>query len=145
MYASKFSTKGKALSDIVENPNFFKVKKINAIKSKHYDMVFTTNSGKHTYVTFVAPRADSENAFAPKYRSWEYTVTKGNDVYATNKEGQRLFKIGYNVRRPDLHKIGDDYFDSNENRIVNSNLRMSNGEVVEYREYISRYTVVENQ
>jgi hypothetical protein len=51
MYASKFNTKGKSLAEIVENPNFFRVANVR-VNSKYYDMAYTTNNGKHVYITF---------------------------------------------------------------------------------------------
>jgi hypothetical protein len=106
MYASKFNTKGTALAEIIDKgSDFFRVRRIKAIQSKHYEMAFTANNGKHTYISFKTPRVDSENAFKPKNIGWKYTKTVKDDVYCTTRDGQVLFKVGHNILRTGIDYI----------------------------------------
>lgn len=150
MYASKFNTKGKALADILERgPNFFKISKVKAIHSRHYEMAFTTNNGRHTYISFKTPKVDDNSAFQPKDVGWKYTKTitkQGQEnVYATTKDGQILFKVGTNILRSGVDYVAGQFIDKETGeQIINNNLRInSRGQVVEYKEFISRFKVTE--
>jgi hypothetical protein len=146
MYATKFNTKGASLSDIInQGSDFFKARRISSIQSKHYEMAFTTNNGKHTYISFKTPRGDSENAFKPKNVGWKYTKTIKDDVYATTQDGQKLFKVGHNILRTGIDYINNQFIDKETGEVIeNPNLRVNNkGQVIEYKEYISNYKVLE--
>ena len=145
MYATKFKSKGLSLSEILEKgEDHFKIASIPVIHSTHYDMVFTTNSGNYKYISFKTPKEDKENIFRPKNVGWKYVKPIGKDLYATTKDGQKLFKIGTYVIRKDLTVFGDKFQDSKGNNIENPNLRVnSKGQVLEYKEFISHYKVSE--
>lgn len=150
MYASKFNTKGKSLAEILDRgPNFFRIGKIKPIHSSHYELAFTTNNGRHTYISFKTPKVDEESAFKPKNVGWKYTkpVTKGGQesIYATTKDGQILFKVGQNVLREGIDYVNGQFVDKETGeRVIDSNLRINaRGQVVEYKEFISNYKVTE--
>lgn len=150
MYASKFNTKGKSLAEILDRgPNFFRIGKIKPIHSSHYEMAFTTNNGRHTYISFKTPKVDENSAFKPKNVGWKYTKTVTKDgqenVYATTKDGQILFKVGQNILRNGVDYINGQFIDKETGEpIVNNNLRInSRGQVVEYKEFVSNFKVTE--
>lgn len=150
MYASKFNTKGKSLAEILDRgPNFFRIGKIKPIHSSHYELAFTTNNGRHTYISFKTPKVDEESAFKPKNVGWKYTkpVTKDGQesIYATTKDGQILFKVGQNVLREGIDYVNGQFVDKETGeRVIDSNLRINaRGQVVEYKEFISNYKVTE--
>lgn len=165
MYASKFNTKGKSLADILERgPSFFRIGKIKPIHSSNYEMAFTTNNGKHTYISFKTPRIDDANAFKPKNIGWKYTKSvtdRGQEsIYATTRDGQVLFKVGQNISRNGIDYIDGQFIDKETGQqmdktkkyidketgqqIIVDNLRInSKGQVVEYKEFISNYKVTE--
>lgn len=150
MYASKFNTKGKSLAEILDRgPNFFRIGKIKPIHSSHYEMAFTTNNGRHTYISFKTPKVDENSAFKPKNVGWKYTKTVTKDgqenVYATTKDGQILFKVGQNILRNRVDYINGQFIDKETGEpIVNNNLRInSRGQVVEYKEFVSNFKVTE--
>lgn len=165
MYASKFNTKGKSLADILERgPSFFRIGKIKPIHSSNYEMAFTTNNGRHTYISFKTPRIDDANAFKPKNIGWKYTKSvtdRGQEsIYATTRDGQVLFKVGQNISRNGIDYIDGQFIDKETGQqmdktkkyidketgqqIIVDNLRInSKGQVVEYKEFISNYKVME--
>lgn len=150
MYASKFNTKGKSLAEILDRgPNFFRIGKIKPIHSSHYELAFTTNNGRHTYISFKTPKVDEESAFKPKNVGWKYTkpVTKDGQesIYATTKDGQILFKVGQNVLREGIDYVNGQFVDKETGeRVIDPNLRINaRGQVVEYKEFISNYKVTE--
>lgn len=149
-YASKFDIKGKSVAEILANPNFFKVRKVNQIRSKNYELAFTNNNGRHTYISLRVPKTNiDDDAYAPKNIGWKYTTTiaEGDreNVYATTKDGQRLYKVGQNI--PTRYKyVNGSIIDPENNNIEveNPNLKVnSRGQVVEYKEFISNYKVSE--
>lgn len=162
MYASKFNAKGLSLADILSRgANHFALGSM-PIQSKHYDMVFTTTSGDHKYISFKTPKTDEENNFRTKDVGWKYTRPIGNDVYATTKDGQKLYKVGTYVLRKDLKVLGNrfvddegNYYDDKGNEldqdgklikeVKKHKLRINNkGQVLEYKEFISHYQVTES-
>lgn len=162
MYASKFNAKGLSLADILSRgANHFALGSM-PIQSKHYDMVFTTTSGDHKYISFRTPKTDEENNFRTKDVGWKYTRPIGNDVYATTKDGQKLYKVGTYVLRKDLKVLGNrfvddegNYYDDKGNEldqdgklikeVKKHKLRINNkGQVLEYKEFISHYKVTES-
>lgn len=150
MYASKFNTKGKSLAEILDRgPNFFRIGKIKPIHSSHYEMAFTTNNGRHTYISFKTPKIDDASAFKPKNIGWKYTKTVTKDgqenVYATTRDGQILFKVGQNLVRGGIDFVNNQFIDKETGeQITDPNLRInSRGQVVEYKEFISNYKVTE--
>ena len=148
LYASKFGTGGKSLADILEKgEDFFKIKKrLPVLESKYFDLAFTTNNNKSVFFTFLDVKESSDSAFKPKKNDWKYTKTIGDEVYATTKEGEILFKIGKYIK-----KIGITYdeeagvFKNADGKVIISNKlrRGEDGTVLEYQEFISRYTVAE--
>lgn len=150
MYASKFNTKGKSLAEILDRgPNFFRIGKIKPIHSSHYELAFTTNNGRHTYISFKTPKVDEESAFKPKNVGWKYTKTivkkEQENVYATTKDGQILFKVGQNVLRKGIDYVNGQFVDKETGeRVIDPNLRINaRGQVVKYKEFISNYKVTE--
>ena len=172
MYASKFNTKGKSLAEILDRgPNFFRIGKIKPIHSSHYEMAFTTNNGRHTYISFKTPKVDDNSAFKPKNVGWKYTKTVTKDgqenvyattkdgqenvyattkdgqenVYATTKDGQILFKVGQNILRNGIDYVNGQFIDKETGeQIVDNSLRInSRGQIVEYKEFVSNFKVTE--
>jgi len=78
-------------------------------------MVFTTTSGDHKYISFKTPVTDEENHFRTKDVGWKYIKPIGNDVYATTKDGQKLYKVGTYVVRKDLKVLGNRFVDDDGN------------------------------
>lgn len=150
MYASKFNTKGKSLAEILDRgPNFFRIGKVKPIHSSHYEMAFTANNGRHTYISFKTPKIDDNSAFKPKNVGWKYTKTVTKDgqenVYATTKDGQILFKVGQNILRNGIDYVNGQFIDKETGeQIVDNSLRInSRGQVVEYKEFVSNFKVTE--
>lgn len=162
MYATKFNAKGLSLSEILNRgAKHFELGNM-PIQSKHYDLVFTTNSGNHQYVSFKTPKTDEENNFRTKDVGWRYIKPIGNDVYATTKDGQKLYKVGTYVVRKDLKVFGKrfvdnkgDTYDDKGNKldqdgntvgqVKKHKLRVNTkGQVLEYKEFISHYKVTES-
>lgn len=150
MYASKFNTKGKSLAEILDRgPNFFRIGKVKPIHSSHYEMAFTTNNGRHTYISFKTPKVDDNSAFKPKNVGWKYTKTVTKDgqenVYATTKDGQILFKVGQNILRRGIDYVNGQFIDKETGeQILDNSLRInSRGQVVEYKEFVSNFKVTE--
>ena len=162
MYASKFNAKGKSLADILSRgASHFELGSM-PIQSKHYDMVFTTTSGDHKYISFKTPVTDEENHFRTKDVGWKYIKPIGNDVYATTKDGQKLYKVGTYVVRKDLKVLGNRFVDDDGNvyddrgnlldqegnavkEVKKHKLRINGkGQVLEYKEFISHYKVTES-
>ena len=151
LYASKFNTRGKSISEILEKgPDFFRTRRITPIRSSNYDMVFTTNNGKHAYISFKDPKSNPEDIFQPRNVGWKYTklVKDGNReyIYATSKDGQLLYRVGENISREDLSYINGKFIENETgNEVSNSSnlIRDSKGGVVEYKEFLSNYRVVE--
>lgn len=150
MYASKFNTKGKSLAEILDRgPNFFRIGKVKLIHSSHYEMAFTTNNGRHTYISFKTPKVDDNSAFKPKNVGWKYTKTVTKDgqenVYATTKDGQILFKVGQNILRRGIDYVDGQFIDKETGeQIIDNSLRInSRGQVVEYKEFVSNFKVTE--
>ena len=162
MYATKFNAKGLSLSEILNRgAKHFELGNI-PIQSKHYDLVFTTNSGNHQYVSFKTPKTDEENNFRTKNVGWRYIKPIGNDVYATTKDGQKLYKVGTYVVRKDLKVFGKRFVDNKgdtyddkgnkldqDGKIVGQvkkhKLRVNTkGQVLEYKEFLSHYKVTES-
>lgn len=147
MYASKFNTRGKSISEVLQTgPDFFKSGELDKIYSSNYDIVFTTNNGKHQYISFRNPRPDKENAYRPKDIGWKDIRVIGNDTYATTKDGQILFKVGTNIIRKDLTFVNNQFKNKEGAVIGDPNLRVnSNGQVVEYVEFLSNWKVTEKK
>lgn len=145
MYASKYNTSGRSLAELKSfGANYFKPRRITPIISKHYDMAFTTGSGKHTYITFKTPKVDPENVFKPRNIGWKYTLEKNNEVYATTKDNQILFKVGKNIKTKDIvYQKGKFYSAKDNTEIVDPELRYYKGAVYRYKEYVSNYQIVE--
>jgi hypothetical protein len=129
MYASKFNTRGKSISEVLQaGPDFFKFGELDRIYSPNYDIVFTTNNGKHQYISFRKPKSDKENAYRPKDIGWKDIRVIGNDTYATTKDGQILFKVGTNIIRKDLTFVNNQFRNKEGAVIGDPNLRVnSNG------------------
>lgn len=150
MYATKFNTKGRSLDEIISTgPDFFKTRTIKTIDSDNYDLVFTTNNGQHTYISFRPLKSDDSNALKPKNVGWKYTKTITENgieyVYNTTQDGQLLFKVGQNIIREDVAKVGNDFIYKDTNEIIeNPNFRVNyKGQIVEYKEFVSNWKVIE--
>ena len=149
-YASKFNIKGKSVAEIIANPDFFKVRRINPIHSKNYELAFVNNNGRHTYISLRVPKTNiDDDAYAPKNVGWKYTtsITEGDreNVYATTKDGQILYKVGQNI--PTRYKyVNGQIIDPENNNVEvdDPNIKVnSKGQVVEYKEFLSNYKVSE--
>lgn len=152
MYASKFNTKGRSLAEVLEKgPRAFRVGQVKPIHSSHYELAFTTNNGHHTYISFKTPKVDDNNAFKPKNVGWKYTKTvtaNGQEnVYATTKDGQILYKVGQNILMNAIDYVDGQFIDKETGeQVINPNLRINaKGQVVEYKEFLSNYKVIELQ
>ena len=104
MYANTFGTEGQTLGQAKSYYNQLERKEIANKKIKvdngnYYDMVFINNKNRHLYITFNNVAQDPISQFYPKEQSFKYTrriLEKGViNIYATTKEGQLLYKIGY--------------------------------------------------
>jgi hypothetical protein len=87
-----------------------------SVNPDFYDMVMTKANGHHTYLSldrhFESTVADEDGNLPDiqyKLTYWKDRHRKAvndplivNEVYATNKEQKILFKIGRDIRRPDL-------------------------------------------
>lgn len=151
MYASKFDTKGQSLASIMgKGPNAFRIGSVKPIVSSHYELAFTTNNGKHTYITFKAPKQDEHDMFTPKNVGWKYTKNLKDSSgrlskYVTTQDGQILYKVGQYIPKTNVSYVNEQYVDSNDTSkiIEDPNLYTINGQVFEYVEFISNWQVVQ--
>lgn len=146
LYASKFNTKGMSLADILERgPEFFEKQQKRLAKSDKYELALVKGNNRNTYITFKDIQTISEEGLNITKSDWPYIKRREGNVYYMTKDNQELFKIGKDVVRPDLRYDETErvFKDKDTGNIVdNPNLiNGDNGEVLEYIEFISRYTV----
>ena len=142
-------------------------KKANNVRQVHqsvnpnfYDLIMTKANGHHTYISldraFETTKADEDGELPDTSYRWTYWKDRHrkavndplivNEVYATNKEQKVLFKIGRDIRRPDLaySQEGKYYYNKNTHERVTQNenrLQYKNGEVIEYVEFVTKHEV----
>ena len=130
-----------------------------SVNPDFYDMIMTKANGHHTYLSldrhFESTVADEDGNLPDiqyKLTYWKDRHRKAvndplivNEVYATNKEQKILFKIGRDIRRPDLafSQEGKYYYDKNTHEKIEKDGRFQfiNGEVVEYVEFVTKHEV----
>lgn len=144
LYGQEFQTRGKSLAKIMDKgADFFKNKELGLVGGKNFDFVLTSDSKRIKYFTFKKPKVNDE-LYSSIPQSWEnISINKtSKEVYATSKNGQKLFKIGKCVINRNLT------VDENGNILRNgkeipkdkySYYKIIDGEVYNYYEYISKY------
>lgn len=146
MYASKFETQGASMKEILESENYFAKKKPMLPNSSNYALAFINNSGNNTYISFTRPHVNTEDANSVREISWNYTKTINGMVFATTKDGQILFQIGYLKERPDLLYNDGDIVNSTTGEVVRNKGKKYleyNGSVHEYIQFATQYSVVQ--
>ena len=104
MYANTFGTEGLTLgqsknyySKILNGETPPAVIKVD--NGNYYDMAFVNGKNRHLYITFNPVIEDDTSQFYPKELKFKYTKRIKEDgivyIYASTKEGQLLYKIGY--------------------------------------------------
>ena len=164
IYQSRFGVDiDESMIDVIKNgPKAAKnVRQVHqSVTPNFYDLVMTKANGRHTYIsldrTFESTIADEDGELPDvsyRWTSWKDRHRKTvndplivNEVYATNKEQKVLFRIGRDIRRPDLaYSVeGKYYYDKNTHEKVTKNERRldyKNGEVIEYVEFVTRHEV----
>lgn len=146
LYASKFNTKGMSLADILDQGSkFFETTQKPLAKSNNYEIAFVKGTNKNTYITFKDIQTISDDGVNIIKQDWPYIKRRDGKVYCMTKENQELFQVGKDIVRQDLRydDIEKVFRDKETGSVVdNPNLiNGNNGEVLEYVEFISRYTV----
>ena len=145
LYASKFNTKGMALADILDDPEFFKRQQKKLIKSDKYELALVKGNNRNTYITFKDIQTLSEEGLDIQKSDWPYIKRQGDEVFFMTRDNQKLFQVGKDIVRNDIRYDEDSNsfrYKESESIVDNPNLRVGdNGEVLEYIEFISKYTV----
>ena len=143
LYASKFGT-DLSLPEILEKGvKAFKKFTLPKIEIRNYDFCFTTRNNNNLYFTFGEV---SSPEFTPKKRNWRIKII-GNDVYHVNSEGEKQFQVGAYVYNPNVQydQESKEFFTEKGVLKDSSNFRVDDtGRVVEYKEYITQYSIFEN-
>lgn len=160
LYASKFGiNQGDSIVDIMKKgPDYFKTEEVT-VDSENYDLVFTKNSGNHTFITFKPLQKNDQNcssfyrewndlnkeAYTRKYEVTEDSPTTVNKVYAVTKDNIRLFEVGREIVRDDVVWDNKQHqFIKDGKKVKNQNVYRRDGDrVIQYIEFISKHQVNE--
>lgn len=101
IFQSKFDlTNNQSLADILSDPKAF-LARYEEISSENYDIVFTKNNNRNTYITF-KPVSLNSDTFESQIIPWDDTVVEDTKdqstgiiqrVFAINKDNVKLFEI----------------------------------------------------
>lgn len=161
LYASKFGIKdGNSLYDVLkQGSDYFKVPEV-ILDSTNYDLVFTKNSGDHTFITF-KPLAKNTDDNSTEYVEWENTNPVTNEsvenladdspkvinrVYAITKDNVKLLEVGREIINNDVIWDGKQkvFTDLKGKKVLDQNkYRRYGDKVLEYVEFITKHIVTE--
>lgn len=101
IFQSKFNlTSNQSLVDILNDKRAF-LKPVRIISSDNYDIAFTKNNGRHTYITF-KPIQENSDTFESQIVQWEDTIVQDSEdqstgiiqrVFAVNRDNVKLFEV----------------------------------------------------
>ena len=161
LYASKFGIKdGDSLYDVLKKgENYFEIPEV-ALESTNYDLIFTKNSGNHTFITF-KPFTKNTDDFSTESVEWDNISKEANNsaenlasdspkvinkIFAVTKDNVKLFEVGREVLNNDVkwdpnQKV---FVDLGGKRVNNQRkYRRYGDKVLEYIEFISKHNATE--
>ena len=167
MYKTKFGIKNNDSLDLIRQQGeaYFDINVPELAASDSYDLVYTKANGNHDYISFKPLKQDleSENPLMYRKRRWRYikdVKIEGVEgvinpkvyckVYALDENGVRMFQVGRRIFVDDVtwddkercfKKNGKKLEHQGRYKRVNVDQQEK---VVEYVEFISKYSVNEN-
>lgn len=144
IYSSQFGDKGKSLAEVRDaGPEFFKLKPTLTKYLPGYDITFKSNEDNDAYISFTSPEGLSTAKYNPHNKSNLVTrVVDGRlSVFKLNRNGTLGIKVGEYVEAKTLHSDGEKILNNKGEVVSNKNLKVHDGKVYKYVEFISEYTV----
>lgn len=154
IFQSKFNqTSNQSLVDILNDKRAF-LKPVNIISSDNYDIAFTKNNGRNTYITFKPVNSNSET-FESQVSKWDDTIVEDakdqstgviQRVFAVNRDNIKLFEV---ARKRIISTViwnpeKDRFTDLNGNILENQNLYTRyNDQVLETITFVQKRQVKE--